>query len=331
MNNNKAITTVTVEPWGVREEIEKILSAVTEVRFLTDLTDQALQLATLAESKYLLTMMPLREVPEEAWKFAGNWEFVQFMSAGVDQMDFSRLPQTVTAANNGGAYDEPMAEHVLAMALCLCKKLLPNHHLLQQGEFDQFALTGTLKGKICAVLGLGGIGAASARLFRLMGMRIHAINSSGKTDQEVDFIGTLNDLEEVMRKADVLLITLPNTQSTENLLNKERFGWLKPSAMIINVARGSLVDEEALYHFLKDNPESSAGIDAWWKEPFMHGQFSLKFPILDLPNVLGSPHNSSQVPGAMQRSIQRAASNLARYIQGQEVTGVLHWDDNGVL
>ena len=331
MNQSSLVTTVTVEPMGVRGDIETILAPLSEVRFLVDLPDDATKVECLRESSCLLTMMPLKEIPAAAWRYAQHWQFVQFMSAGVDQMDFSLLPRQVKAADNGGAYDLPMAEHALAMALCLSKKLLPKHEMLRRGEFDQFTPTGTLRGKVCAVLGLGGVGREAARLFRFLGMRVHAINRTGKTDQEVDFIGTLDDLEPVLRQADLVLVTLANTQSTANLLDEERISWLKPTVIVLNLARGSLVDEAALYRFLKDNPESGAGIDAWWKEPFVHGEFRLNFPFLDLPNVIGSPHNSPQIPGAMQHSIRRAAENLARYLTGGEVRGMLQWDERGVL
>jgi phosphoglycerate dehydrogenase-like enzyme len=284
----------------------------------------------LARCPALLTLRPQLEIGAQDWPDPPPWRFVQLLSAGADHVDFSRFPPGCTVCCNAGGFAEPMAEHVLAMALALCKKLLPNHQALRAGEFNQFADTGTLRDKVCGILGYGGIGRATAQLMRRMEMRIHALNRSGAADEAVDHMFAAHDLEAFLRSVDVLVICLPLTRHTHGLLGARELGWLKPDAMLINVARGEIVDEAALYEHLRTHPRASAGIDAWWVEPFRHGAFRMDHAFLDLPNVLGSPHNSPRVPGWGRVSLQRACANLARWLRGEAVHGRLTWSAQGV-
>jgi glycerate dehydrogenase len=94
---------------------------------------------------------------------------------------------------------------------------------------------------------------------------------------------------------------------------------MKPDAILINVACGAIIDEEALYNHAKSHPNFLVGIDAWWRERFMHGQFRMEYPFLDLPNVLGSPHNSGNVPGTIPKAMQLAAENIKHFLKGKQV------------
>jgi phosphoglycerate dehydrogenase-like enzyme len=161
-----------------------------------------------------------------------------------------------------------------------------------------------------------------ARLLRFMGARILAINSSGKTDQEVDFVGTLADLEACLGQADMAIVTLPLTDGTIGIIGARELGWVKPDGYIINISRGEIIDETALYEHLVAHPEFSAGIDAWWVEPLRHGRFEMKHPFLDLPNVIASPHNSAVAPDSMANTCRVAVENVHRYLTGGTVRGI---------
>lgn len=305
----------------LRPLLEAKLAGLADVRFLPEI-EAADRAAALATADVLFCLRPQMEIGAD-WPAQPAWRFVQFMSAGVDHIDLAQFPKTATLACNGGGFSEAMAEHILAMALALSKKLLYNHHRMQQGVFDQLGDTGTLRGKTAGIVGYGGIGQATADLLRHFDMRIEAINSRGHSDHPADFIGTLADLERVMRAADVLLVSLPLTPHSAGLIGARELGWLKPDAMLINVARGEIIDEQALYDWLVANPQASAGVDAWWIEPFRHGEFRMNYPFLDLPNVLGSPHNSPRTPGGGHISAARACENIARWLRGEQAHGLL--------
>ena len=98
-------------------------------------------------------------------------------------------------------------------------------------------------------------------------------------------------------------------------------------AILVNVARGAMIDEGALYEHLRANPQFCAGIDAWWQEPFSEGSFGTNYPFFELPNVIGSPHNSALVPGILYRAARQAAANARRFLRGEPVAGVVRRDD----
>jgi phosphoglycerate dehydrogenase-like enzyme len=185
----------------------------------------------------------------------------------------------------------------------------------------------TLDGAVCAILGLGGIGRATARLMRAFGARIHAVNSSGRTGEPVEFIGTLRDLDQVLAGADVLVIALPLTNATRGLIGARELSLMKPAAILVNVGRAAIVDERALYEHLRGQPDFCAGIDAWWHEPGPGTEFSTGYPFFDLPNLLGSPHNSGVTDGALHVGVRMAAENVRRFLSGEAVTGVTRRED----
>jgi phosphoglycerate dehydrogenase-like enzyme len=220
-----------------------------------------------------------------------------------------------------------MAEHAVAMALSLLKRLPQNHALLAEGIWNQHVENRTIAGAECAILGFGGIGKATGRLLRALGARIHAVNTTGRTDEDVDFVGTLDDLDAVLSRADVVLITLPLTLRTRGLIGARELGQMRPDGCIVNVARGAIVDEAALYEHLRQHPDFSAAIDTWWIEPFNDGEFRVDHPFFELPNLLGSPHNSGMVPGVMHDATRRGGANILRFLGGQPVTGVVRVQD----
>jgi phosphoglycerate dehydrogenase-like enzyme len=252
---------------------------------------------------------------------------VQLISAGADHLPFDQVPAGAVIAGNAGAYAEPMAEHVVAMTLALLKRLPQNHAKLAVGEWDQFSFSRTLRGSVCGILGFGGIGKATGRLMRALGSRVHAINTSGRSDEPAEFMGTLDDLDEVLSASDVVVVALPLTRHTRGLIGRRELGLMKPNAILINVARGDIVDEEALFEHLRSHSDFSAGIDAWWVEPFGSGEFRVDHPFFDLPNVLGSPHNSALVPGILEEAAGRAATNILRFLRGEPLTGVVRAED----
>jgi len=267
------------------------------------------------------------EIGQEDYPYLQQVRFIQLLSAGADHMPFADLPSHMLVASNPGAYATPMAEHVLAMTLALAKRLLVENQKLRNGEFDQFTPNRLLSGMTAGILGFGGIGRATARLMRAFDMRISAINTSGTSPEPTDFLGTLHDLEHVLRESDVVVISLPLTRATRGLIGKQELAWMKPDAILVNVARGAIIDEEALYTHVKNHPTFLVGIDAWWTEPFLHGTFRMEYPFLELPNVLGSPHNSAVVSHALVDAARQAAENVKHFLMGKQVRGMARRED----
>jgi phosphoglycerate dehydrogenase-like enzyme len=305
---------------------DEVLGADADLIYLQQApeTDRA-SLLTGAEA--VIGWNPGRELLAGALADAAELKFIQVLSAGVDSVDFTAIPEHVTLAGNVGAFAGPMAEHVLAMTLALARRLPQRHAELAAGRFNQSEPLLTLDGAVCAILGFGGIGAATAALMRAFGARVYAVNSSGQTTEPVEFCGTLADLDQVLAAADVLVISLPLTNSTRGLIGARELALMKPTAILVNVARGAIIDEQALYQHLAANPQFTAGIDTWWHEPRGGSTYRVDFPFFDLPNLLGSPHNSAIVPGAVLGAARKAAENVRRYLRGEPVTGVMRRTD----
>jgi phosphoglycerate dehydrogenase-like enzyme len=220
-----------------------------------------------------------------------------------------------------------MAEYVMAVTLALARRLPQRHAEMARGEFGMWKPVLTLDGAVCGILGFGGIGKATGRLMRAFGARIHGVNTSGRTDEPADFIGTMADLDGVLADADVLVIALPLTRSTRGLIGTRELALMKPAAILVNVGRAAIVDERALYEHLRDHPDFCAGLDAWWHEPGPGAAFSAEYPFFDLPNMIGSPHNSGVTDGALQVGARMAAENVRRYLRGEAVTGVVRREE----
>jgi phosphoglycerate dehydrogenase-like enzyme len=316
--------------YPVDEEFARINSEVlagpAEIACTYELPDpQRAQILRRADA--LLAWELPEEIPAGALDQAGRLRFVQLLSAGVDGVDFSALPGRLIVASNAGAYAGAMSEHVLAMTLSLAKRLPQRHAALAAGRFEKWAPALTLDGATCAILGFGGIGTATARLLTAFGTRIYAVNRSGAASAPADCAATLADLDQVLAVADVLIIALPLTLATRGLIGERELALMKPTAILVNVARGAIVDQGALYEHLRTHPQFGAGIDTWWEEPADGAPFRTDYPFFDLPNVIGSPHNSSIVPGTMLSGARMAAENVRRYLRGEDVTGVIRRAD----
>lgn len=327
MDMNKQHIVVTFDaPPEQKALLLEVLGSEASLTFFKELPSAQRERA-LQEANMLLSWNFPREISPQAYPLLQQVSFIQLLSAGADHMPFADLPPHILVASNPGAYAVPMAEHVVAMTLALAKRLLVENQKLRNGEFDQFTPNRALSGMTAGILGLGGIGRATARLMRAFGMRIHAINQSGTSTEPADFLGTLDDLERVLRQSDVVVISLPLTKATRGLIGEKELEWMKPDAILVNVARGAIIDEEALYNHAKNHPGFLVGIDAWWTEPFMHGSFRMEYPFLELPNVLGSPHNSAVVPHVLVDATRQAAENAKHFLKGEKVMGIAQRED----
>jgi phosphoglycerate dehydrogenase-like enzyme len=299
-----------------RRIVADALGGAAEAIYLTDLDDAA-RADALRKADAVLARTT-RELREGEIALLKDARLVQFINAGIDFVPLADMPAGVRVATNGGAYAEPMAEHALAMALAAAKRLLVEHAALSHGEFNQFARNRMLAGGVCGILGFGGIGVAMARLARGIGMKVHAINRRGASGEPTDWIGTPDQLDALLAASDLLVICTPLTPATLGMIAAPQLARMKEDAILVNVARGEIVDERALYERLRAFPNFTACIDAWWIEPIRHGTFRMDQPFMDLPNVIGSPHNSAAaISGTGAVGLRRAIANIRRALAGE--------------
>jgi len=288
-----------------------------QVVFLSDLGADE-RAGALRQATVIFSHNTAKELEPDEMALIEGVRLLQFISAGVDFIPLEGLPADLPIACNGGAYAEPMAEHGMAMTLSAMKRLFIEQAKLADGTFDQFRRNRMLAGSTCGILGFGGIGIATARLMKALGANVHAINRRGASDEPVDWIGTDAQLDQMLAACDVVVLSLPLTPETAGVIGARELSLMKADAVLVNLARGEIIDEEALYAHLKANSEFTACIDAWWTEPVRHGHFSMRFDFLSLPNVIASPHNSASVFGWRKVAVRRAIENIARVLAGEE-------------
>jgi phosphoglycerate dehydrogenase-like enzyme len=293
-----------------------------EVNFLSAVTDGSqdpvgdARQKLIMEADIILSMNFRRDILENEFHLIKKAKLIQITLAGADMIPYDKLSPDVLICSNSGAYNEPIAEHAIGMMLALGRSFMALHKELSKGIFDQTTKHKMLNGSTLGIIGFGGIGKKTAELARAFGMKIIAINSSGKTEEKVDFIGTMNDLEFVLRRADFILLSVALNKRTRLLIGQKELELMKSDAVLVNVARGELIDEASLYHHLKTHPNFKAGIEAWWVEPFSFPKFEVHFPFFELDNFLGSPHNSWLVEGIQIKALNSALDNILVYVHG---------------
>ena len=322
---DKKTIVVTYSP---REEIrliyDEVLGDLADIQYLKEQKDQG-RVRLLAAADVLVGLsFSQKEIEHREIALLKNLRFIQLVYAGADNIPFDMIPEDIVLASNVGAFAEPIAEHVLALVLALAKNIIPDYRMLGKGNFDRTGFNQEIRGGICGIIGFGGNGRAIAGTMQMMGMKIFGINRSGTTDMPVEFVGTVSDLRKVLEASDVVVVTTPLTRETRDLIGPRELGWMREDAILINVGRGDVINQGALYHHLKSHPNFRAGIDTWWSEPVDRGEFVLDFPFLDLPNIIGSPHCADHVPRSIPRATRKALENVRDFLAGNEIRGRLN-------
>ena len=319
---------VTYRPGDEEREIyREVLGNLAQVYYLKE--ESKSNRSRLLKAAEILVALSFseKEILIEELPLLQETRFIQLVYAGADKVPFAHIPAGIILAGNVGAFAGPIAEHVLALTLALAKELVAKNKLLQNGKFDRTGLNREIKGGVCGIIGLGGNGREIARIMQAMDMQIYAINRSGQTDAPVDFIGTVDKLRKILQASDVLVLATPLTRATRNMIGKIELEWMKENAILINVGRGDVINQKALYEHLKSHPEFQAGIDTWWSEPDEPGRLKLEYPFFKLPNIIGSPHCADHVPGAMSHATRCALDNIKNFLLGKELRGLLNRDD----
>jgi phosphoglycerate dehydrogenase-like enzyme len=252
---------------------------------------------------------------------------VQVPGAGLDRIQRAALPAGAELANAYG-HDVGIAEYVIGAMLSLTRSFGRLDASLRRGVWEsQWNPTipppptwPELAGKTLGIVGYGRIGQALARRARAFDMAVWAIRQHPeRSDADgLAFLGGPRALDEVLRHADYLALTLSLTAATRGLIGQRELDRLKPSAILVNVARADLVDEEALYRALASGTIAGAALDVWYRyptsgEPTPPG----RQPFHELPNVLMTPHVSGWTEGMLTARAQVIAENIARTVRGE--------------
>jgi phosphoglycerate dehydrogenase-like enzyme len=256
---------------------------------------------------------------EELWKGAPRLRWVQSWGAGIERFltpDFVASPVLLTNAQ--GLYATPIAEHVLAFLLHFSRGF---DHLLrhQLAHRWQHAEVRELKGSTLGIVGLGGIGSEVARLARGFGMRVIAIRRRpDRPSPWVEEVRGSDALPWLLGESDFVALCAALTSQTRHLIGETELRQMKPSACLVNIGRGGLIDEEALVAALREGKIAGAGLDVFTEEPLPADS-----PLWDQPGVLITPHTSGSSPRSRERLIDLFCENLRRYLAGEQLLNLV--------
>lgn len=251
-----------------------------------------------------------------AWPHADRLRWVHIAAAGVDTLLFDELRDSdVVVTNARGVFDTPIAEFVLASVLAHAKQLHASRDLQRQHVW-RHRETHAVRGQQAIIVGTGAIGRATARLLRAMGMHVSGAGRAARSgDADFGEVVASVDLAHHVNDADHVIVTAPLTQQTRKLIDGRVLAAMKPTAHLVNVGRGPVVDEEALVAALHDGVIGGASLDVFANEPL-----SADSPLWDLPNVAVSPHMSGDVIGWRETLARQFVDNAERYLAGAEPT-----------
>jgi len=231
--------------------------------------------------------------------------YVQLTSAGLDRvpLDYIRS-HPITLHNAGGVYSIPMAEFALCGVLQLYKKsrIFSQNQSAHCWEKQRDLME--LYGKTVGILGCGSVGTECAKRFAAFGCHVIGINRTGKHSQCFDSVVSIEQLDVVLPKVDVLILALPLTQQTTHLIEKSCFEKMKTGAILVNVSRGAVVDTNSLIQAL-ENKLGGAVLDVFESEPL-----DKENPLWDMENVILTPHNSFVGDGNRRRLYSVIKKNL---------------------
>jgi phosphoglycerate dehydrogenase-like enzyme len=262
---------------------------------------------------------------------APSARLVQSVATGIEWIEQDALPRGVAICNAYG-HETAIAEYIVMVMLVW------SHRFREiEGDFREAsswapswvhsgAPHGEIRGSTLGIVGLGRVGREVARRAAVFGCRVLAANRSPREPGDgVERIYPLTALDEMLPECDTVAICAAHGPETERLVDARRLGSMKRSAFLVNIARGAIVDEDALYAALRDGTIGGAAIDVWWQyptaaEPRRRGSLH---PFHELPNVIMTPHCSGWTAGMVRRRWEEVAENLRRFTRGEKLINLV--------
>ena len=285
--------------------------------------DETAVLAELVDVDVLVSLAFTREMGSAAPRL----KLVQVPGAGLDRIERAALARGTSLANAYG-HETGIAEYIMGAMLALTRDFVRLDAALRQGTWESQWAVGTappapwpeLAGQTLVILGYGHIGQSLARRARAFDMTVLAVRRRAEAigaDDIADVRGP-DALLDMLARADYLAITLPLTPETRGLLGARELLAMKPTAVLVNVARAEIIDEDALYAALAERKSAAAALDVWYRYPSGPGATPpARRPFHELPNVLMTPHVSGWTEGMLEARARLIAENVHRTARGE--------------
>ncbi len=264
-------------------------------------------------------------------KAADSLRAILIPAAGYDRIDPDAVPEGCEVAN-AYHHEAPIAEWVMAVAVALDHNLFKADATFRAGSWEMWpgrhGSYRELLGRTFGIIGFGSIGRRVAKLAAAFEMRVIASGRAQSVEGEMfgaEYLGDGVAREEVLRQADFVLVSTPLAPDTEGLIGEHELSLMKPTAYIINPARGHIIDEKALYSALKNRTIAGAAIDTWYTYPAGATDVPrpASHPFWELDNIIMTPHHSGATDGTFVRRGQTVGENLDRLSRGEPLINVV--------
>ncbi len=263
----------------------------------------------------IIANMPM---PGDVISACPNLKFIDVAFTGVDHVDLDAAREKGIAVSNASGYsNEAVSELVIDMVLNIARNIRAVEDRCREGK-DKTGLVGwEIKGKTVGIIGLGKIGSRTAELFHAFGANVLA-QSRSRHEGVADYIEQVSQ-EELLKRSDIVVLHCPLNDSTRGMINAEKLAMMKPSAMLVNVARGPVVVAQDLADALNNGTIAAAAVDVFDKEP----PLDLSEPLLNCKNCLVTPHVAFASQQSMSLRAEIVFDNLAAWMAGEQKNVIL--------
>lgn len=286
-----------------------------------NLTDRPMEQAELAAAMQRAdVLVPTITDSIDAGLIAAAGERLKMIAnfgAGVNHIDVeAAVGRGLIVTNTPGVLTEDTADLTMGLILAVSRRIVEGARVVEEGRFEGWAPTWMcgrkLRGKRLGIVGMGRIGQALARRARAFGMQVHYHNRKPVPDMVAEELGATywDDLDQMLARTDVISLNCPATRETRHLLSAERLGRLKPEAIVVNTARGELIDEAALAEAVAQGRLAGVGLDVFEHEPAVHPG------LVGRANVVLLPHLGSATLEARQEMGERVIANIQTFANG---------------
>lgn len=247
-------------------------------------------------------------------------KWIQLSSIGIDQLPVKESnDMDIIVTNNKGGYSIPMGEWIIMNILQLSRDSWYFTKIKENKIWKMNTGIKEIFGKTIGFIGTGTIAVETAKRLQGFGTKILGLNTNGKDTPCFHKCYKSTEIDEMTSICDFVIVTIPYTNKTHHLLNRDRLNKLKDGVYIINVARGSIIDEEALIENLKNGRIKGAALDVFEKEPL-----PLDNPLWNMENVIVTPHNSWISEMRNERRFNLIYENMSRYAKGEKLINVVN-------
>ena len=249
-----------------------------------------------------------------------NLKWIQTFSAGVNTLPLKEIKERgILLTNSSGVHGPQMTDHIMGMILSFSRALLPSIRNQKEKNWKVDYTLSELTGKEMLIVGAGSIGQLLAKKAKAFDMNVVGLKRTVEDLENFDEVRPLGELQRSMKTADYVVILAPLTKETRGLIGKEELALMKEDAVLINLARGPLVDEGELIKVLKEKKIRGAGLDVFSREPLPSDS-----PLWDLDNIILTPHLGGFSDVSNERSIELISENIRRYYAGEKLKNIVN-------